>query len=188
MVLEFYIRQRNAGVPVPNFYKLSVKDDNGVRYLDLEGIRNGDNKPEYIKLHGSIDWWENDDGDIIESYPRDHPYETLVRRSIIYPIYEKHVSKDPFFTLYQYFRSQLMIKEDLTLVIGYSFRDPSVNNAFMDWLNYKDNSRLIVVSRVDYQDRIREVFGNQGDRIEFIEQYFGGEDFERNLIEVLTTP
>ena len=188
MVLELFFHKRNKnGVPVPNFDRRGFKQDNGARYLDLSGIINEQNKPEYVKLHGSIDWWQTDSGNIIESYPKDHLYETLIRRLIIYPIYEKHISDDPFFTLYQYFRRRLALHEDLTVIIGYSFRDPSVNKAFFDWLKLRENARLIVVSRKDNQQKIRNLFNGVDARIQFINEYFGDDNFIQMLIESLTT-
>jgi hypothetical protein len=52
---------------------------------------------------------------------------------MVYPIYEKYISKDPFFSLHSYFRKMLYY-QDVYIVIGYSFRDPSINNAFAEML------------------------------------------------------
>ena len=54
-------------------------------------------------------------------------------KSIIYPIYEKHISAEPFFTFYQYFQRRVLF-ENILVIFGYSFAIPSINNAFMDWL------------------------------------------------------
>jgi hypothetical protein len=105
---------------------------------------------------------------------------------MIYPIYEKFVSKDPFFALYQYFRNMLF-REDILIVIGFSFRDPSINNAFTDWLSRKPSSRLITVARQERQNTIRETFGNN-DRIQFVDTYFGENGFISNLENVLNNP
>ena len=112
---------------------------------------------EYIKLHGSIDWWLNEQGMIVRSLDRVNPFEVLTDRSMIYPIYEKFVSKDPFFALYQYFR-KILFREDILIVIGFSFRDPSINNAFADWLSTRPSSRLIIVARQEKQNNIRAIF------------------------------
>jgi hypothetical protein len=122
----------------------------------------------------------------VRSLQRDNPFEVLVDRSMIYPIYEKFVSKDPFFALYQYFRNMLF-REDILIVIGFSFRDPSINNAFTDWLSRKPSSRLITVARQERQNTIRETFGNN-DRIQFVDTYFGENGFISNLENVLNNP
>jgi SIR2-like domain len=107
---------------------------NMVLMYKIQEITQGIVEPEYIKLHGSIDWWLTEQGTITRSLAKENPFEVLTDRTMIYPIYEKFVSKDPFFTLYQYFR-RVLFKEDILIVIGFSFRDPSINNAFADWLS-----------------------------------------------------
>ena len=187
LVLENYSRnRRHNDVAIPHFVdRRGLKMVEGLNYLNLSEIKNGDTKLQYIKLHGSIDWWENEDGRIIEYYHDFNPYENLRKRLIIYPIYEKHISREPFFTLYQYFRNRLM-EEDITLIIGYSFRDPSINNAFIDWLYFNGKARLIIVCKYEYQHGIRNIFENQGSRLEFIEEYFGEDGFTDSLKELLT--
>jgi hypothetical protein len=103
---------------------------------------------------------------------------------IIYPIYEKYISKEPFFTLYQYFRRNLVF-EAVVIIIGYSFADISINNAFIDWLTYKSTARLIGIARRRNHERIRNIFGSLRNRIEFIEEYFGENRFIDNLENLL---
>ena len=62
---------------------------------------------------------------------------------MLYPIYEKYVTRDPYFTLYEYFRKSLS-NEDILIVIGYSFRDLAINNTFSEWLRSKPECRLII--------------------------------------------
>ena len=60
LVLEIYGRQTNvAGVP-KFFTSRGFKDDDGIQVLNIPMIREGSNNPDYIKLHGSIDWWLDD--------------------------------------------------------------------------------------------------------------------------------
>ena len=99
----------------------------------------------------------------------------LAGRAIIYPIYEKHISAEPFFTFYQYFRRRLLF-ENILVIIGYSFADPSINNAFMDWLNFNSDARLIVVVRGNTQERVRNIFGAEHQRIEYINEYLEDND------------
>jgi hypothetical protein len=113
-------------------------------------------KIEYLKLHGSIDWRVRDSDKLI--FRRDAASslmgEKYTDQLMIYPIYEKFVSEDPYFTLYNYFR-RLLYYHDEYVVIGYSFRDPSINNAFADALRNKSNSRIIIVNR--NRDSIEEL-------------------------------
>lgn len=119
---------------------------------------------EYLKLHGSINWWirESDKRVIERNEPK--PGRSLMGESyneqlMIYPIYEKYVSEDPYFSLYYYFR-KLLHWNDLYVVIGYSFRDQSINNAFADALRRKENSRLIIVNsnKKNIEQRINQYF------------------------------
>src|SRR5690242_18309360 len=130
LVLEIYSRQTNtAGIP-KFLTRRGFKSHDGVEILDIQGITQGSMDLEYIKLHGSIDWWLNDQGMVVRSIEGNNPFEVLVDRTMIYPIYEKSVSRDPFFALYQYFR-KMLFRDDILIVIGFSFRDPSINNAFL---------------------------------------------------------
>ena len=124
-------------------------DENGIPALNISRIREGDIVPHYIKLHGSIDWWLTDQQKVIAILLD----QVLTDRTIIYPIYEKYVTKDPFFTLNECF-GRTIFREDIVVVIGYSFRDVTINNTFLDWLASKPESRLIIVARKN-QDTLR---------------------------------
>jgi hypothetical protein len=187
LVLEIYSTQTNIAV-IPKFLRRGFKSTNGSDVLAINEITQGAMDLEYIKLHGSIDWWLNDQGKVVRSTEQNNPFEVLIDRTMIYPIYEKFVSKDPFFALYQYFR-KMLFKDDIVIVIGYSFRDASINNAFLDWLRSKPTSRLIIVARQEKQNNIRAIFNNNA-RIQFVDTYFGQNGFINSLEYVLshTTP
>ena len=149
------------------------------RYLDTEGIISGKYRAsntsiEYLKLHGSIDWWiRSSDKRIVQ---REHSKslrgEKYPGQLMLFPVYEKHISEDPYFALYYYFRHLLNIN-NAYLVIGYSFRDPSINNAFRDALTNKPASRIIIVNnnRKAIENRVNEIFPQN--KVEFVEDQFG---------------
>src|SRR5437588_475071 len=84
-----------------------------------------------LKLQGSLDWWARDDGRIVISeYGKPAYGEKLTDHIMIYPVYEKYISREPFYSLYTAFRRNLR-EEEIIVVIGYSFRDISVNNALV---------------------------------------------------------
>lgn len=103
---------------------------------------------------------------------------------MIYPVYEKHISRDPYFALHYYFRYLLHIN-DVYLVIGFSFRDPSINNAFRDALINKATSRMIIVNsnRKAIRKRVDEIFPKE--KIDFIENQFGNANLPSVLKEHL---
>jgi hypothetical protein len=103
---------------------------------------------------------------------------------MIYPIYEKHISEDPYFTLYYYFR-KLLYHHDIYVVIGYSFRDPSINAAFADALNNRSDSRMIIINsnRNNIQRRINEKFPSE--KCDLVEIPFGSDNLLPRLEELL---
>jgi hypothetical protein len=164
----------------------------GEYYLDIDGIANGryqyngNNHIEYLKLHGSIDWWiRGSDKRIIQ---REHNIslrgEQYPEQLMVYPVYEKYISQDPYFSLYHYFRS-LLYYNDVYLVIGFSFRDPSINNAFKDALINKRASRMIIVNSnvKNIQARIYENFPKE--KVHLVEAHFGDDNLSSKLKDYL---
>jgi SIR2-like protein len=117
-------------------------------YLDINEVNTAAlSKLTYLKLHGSIDWWvrDSDNKVVIRESPTSLMGESYQRRQMIYPVYDKHVSENPYSYLYNCFRA-LLNRCEVYIVVGYSFRDPSINNAFRDCLQYKRESRMIIVN------------------------------------------
>ena len=106
-----------------------------------EGIR-------LYKLHGSLDWREMADGRIERVLTEDKVpsrSRTYKRNTLIYPAQKNYATEEPFRRLQRYFEVVLS-QHDLCLVIGFSFRDLLINNAFLDFLRGNDKRRLVVVS------------------------------------------
>ena len=67
------------------------------------------------------------------------------------------------------------------ILIGYSFRDISINNALLDHLQTTESSRLIIsVKFRSVKQRISKIFG-QSERISLIDKYFGEDGFVDEL-------
>src|SRR6266516_2787712 len=101
------------------------------------------------KMHGSIDYYIMEDGKIVRS---DAPLETtnihgerIIGRRMIYPAGEKYATRWPFFNYLSELRQALFSESDC-LVIGYSFRDVPVNNAFVDAVQMNSSLRIFLVS------------------------------------------
>ena len=101
------------------------------------------------KMHGSIDYYIMEDGKIVRS---DAPLETtnihgerILGRRMIYPAGEKYATRWPFFNYLSELRQALSSESDC-LVIGYSFRDVPVNNAFVDAVQMNPGLRIFLVS------------------------------------------
>lgn len=173
--------------------KAGFRDIDGERTLPVEKIiEDGYHEIEYLKLHGSINWWIRDRDKRIVERNEGQPIkislmgETYNDQLMIYPIYEKYVSEDPYFSLYYYFR-KLLYWNDLYVVIGYSFRDQSINNAFADALRRKENSRLMIVNsnKKNIESRINHYFSTWMDKVKIVEARFGDNNLFPKLKDVL---
>lgn len=64
---------------------------------------------------------------------------------MIYPVGEKPILQEPYFSFYSLFKEQLW---RVLIVIGYSFRDAPVNTAILERLSAQEepNPKLIVIN------------------------------------------
>lgn len=99
-----------------------------------------------VKLHGSIDQFVREDGTIVKL-----PYRPTVNslygekylgEMMIYPIGEKYISRSPYFELFKCLKESI---RDLCVVIGYSFRDEAINNAFIDGVRKDEKLKIILI-------------------------------------------
>ena len=102
-----------------------------------------------IKLHGSINWFLQEDGEIVQRIEEPSGREffeqqKLAGKMMIYPMKEKYVSRDPFASLFGAFR-KVLFDSDVKISIGYSFRDQAVNNAFSDAAKANPRFMLIII-------------------------------------------
>jgi hypothetical protein len=98
------------------------------------------------KLHGSIDWWEiGARVTQLSVIPGESLYrERIGGRMMVYPASEKYALRSPYAECLFRLREQLKYDE-LCWVIGYSFRDTPVNNAFNDILRSKPAFRIFSI-------------------------------------------
>jgi len=136
-----------------------------------------------FKLHGSTDWWKNNQTGEIEYFQFGHtPQDTNEYRDLlIYPTREKfeQVKDEPFSFFYNMLESYLTHdKMRLCIVIGYSFRDKKINELFKpslerglrflvidNGMRYDNLAERLEIS--DIQDRVRILnveFGKWTDR------------------------
>lgn len=101
---------------------------------------------------------------------------------MVYPIYEKYISLEPFYSLYTVFRNMLWSQE-IVVVIGCSFRDISVNNAFMDYLKSNKQARMLISVKSDsVEERIKKMFGIH-ERVKLLRRYFVEKQFAAELTQ-----
>jgi hypothetical protein len=146
-----------------------------------------------FKLHGSTSWYRQTSGRIVKIMHAEKDPGRLTN-VVIYPTQAKTrlVDDEPFRTAYQYLRACLSIGARLCLVIGYSFRDPEINQAFK--LGLANNPRLcmIVLDPKPDKERIWSALQCGPDKITFVEDEFRYYGIDRNAalrhaIEALMT-
>ena len=99
------------------------------------------------KLHGSITWFKH--GDQITQLP---PIDRKISSSrgdeftvqMLYPLTGKEVFKPPFSEL-QYYLQKMLESCSMCIVIGYSFRDDSINSIFSNASKENKDLKIIVI-------------------------------------------
>ena len=147
-----------------------------------------------FKLHGSTSWYRREDGamSIEKVLTHELPGANVV---LIYPTQVKSdaIKVEPFRTSYDYLRQTLM-RARLCIVIGFSFRDPAVNEAFRDGLGRNDNLKLAIVEPnmnispgVKFEELIGRLSVGKDDwesKIRVIKSKFGKDNFVNEELSV----
>ena len=131
-----------------------------------------------LKLHGSIDWRIRDHDKRIIRRDTSYSHRGLTAKEplMIYPIYEKKLAEKFYYAMYYYFK-KILKHHEIYIIIGYSFRDNSINEAFHYGLQDNHSSRMIVVTTNDIViNRINTIFSDCIHKIEIINTRFGSPD------------
>lgn len=150
---------------------------------DYTGIIPG-KKNTLFKLHGSINYYY--EGNEIVKRDILFPTKTIdgieLKDSMIYPMREKEVYKDPFFESLTRLKTSLL-SEKICITIGYSFRDEHIQNIFFDAV--KRNSKIkILLGNKNPNEVMKNLEPIKGNII-LIEGEFGKETFFERLSEEL---
>jgi hypothetical protein len=105
----------------------------------------------FYKLHGSINYFDREDGQIVRSdaiLENADVYGRQVKgRIMIYPTGEKYATRRPFYECLGQLRSALANQEERAcIVIGYSFRDAAINNAFLDGITLNPKLKVVWIT------------------------------------------
>jgi hypothetical protein len=106
-------------------------------------------KIKLYKLHGSVELSLLEDGSIVANYPPKSPGDSQngiqIRAKIMVYGPEKNLIAEPYFDLL--FRFKQRLKEaKRCFVVGYSFRDPWINQIFVDVLRVRTDLRIEYIS------------------------------------------
>ncbi len=154
--------------------------DEIIKYANNKDIRT----IKLFKLHGSIDQYIEGDKivkrDILYSTPTTSGEERL--ESMIYPMREKEVYKDPFFELFTRLKTSLL-SEKICIVIGYSFGDEHIRNIFFDAVKRNPEIKILLGDKKpnELMKKLKPIKGN----LIPIEGEFGKETFFERLEEEL---
>jgi len=147
-----------------------------------------------FKLHGSTSWYQQSNKQIVKiTHAENDPGE--LRSAVIYPVREKSVlaTQEPFATPYRYLRACLGGGVRLCVVIGYSFRDPQVNEAFVAGLSENEHLRVLILDPYPDKAGIQTALQADSRKIIFVEDEFRFYGLNRNralreAIEAMMTP
>lgn len=124
--------------------------------FEFQDINSLPNKCLLYKLHGSIDWYRDENKGLVRSR---YGTKYLANKSeiMIYPQATKYVEtqKDPFSYLFYGFRSALNSSEDNVLITcGYSFGDDHINAEIEAALSSRSNRTTIIAFAQENPDGI----------------------------------
>ncbi|HBS5952148.1 TPA: SIR2 family protein [Klebsiella variicola] len=118
-----------------------------------------DAKAHIIKMHGSIDWFQNDDGSLWRVRDRD-TYPIKNNRVLIYPQSTKYIAtqKDPFSAQFDLLRKSLnSLSYHVLIVCGYSFGDEHINQEINLSLSNPNNKTVLLAFCEEVDNKIPEV-------------------------------
>lgn len=141
MSLELYHRRINR--PLTDGFRTTA--DNFVKEYDPKEYGRQHLGMWLIKLHGAI--WQFKQGDkIIKTIDDPNVSSVSIKideQMMIYPVGEKPILRNPYYTFYKIFTEQTWNK---MIAIGYSFRDEPINIAILENLERNQTATLIVVN------------------------------------------
>jgi hypothetical protein len=162
---------------------------NGKKVMDGEEFvyRNNVNSNtcmQLIKLHGSVNWIRNRDGDI-EEVPYNQNYDEIKARTgstdiiedmMIYPLSQKQLYFSPYIQLFRILGAELS-KRDFWVIIGYSFRDIIIRTMFEKAMS-ENPRRKILLLHPHGTEQVKPTFREEvRDQIICLQKYFAGDDY-----------
>lgn len=203
---HFNIFTTNYDTMIEKYFRDKVKDSSlytGAReefgkdgYLDMdEFVRRCFSTQEQsilrvIKLHGSINWIKDKDGNLIQK-GLNESYQSIEESNesgyindeiMIYPLSQKQLYLSPFIQFFNYLEKELR-NNKIWIVIGYSFRDIFIRNMFEKSIDTV--KKIIVIS--PHSDEVKGLFNSQAqDKLIGIPKRFGiKEDHEKVNKEIV---
>lgn len=107
------------------------------------------------KLHGSLDWYKNNEGDIVHKEldlfdnNKDIIDIVIENRLAAFPSDNKYEQsyEQPYFEMMSRFQRALRIENTLLITIGFSFLDKNISSVIEESLKYNTSLSLIVIDQ-----------------------------------------
>lgn len=95
---------------------------------------------QLFKVHGSIDWWKDENDDIYQK-------EGVKNPCIIYPASDKYESsyEQPYIELIAHFQQTLRKEGTLLIVIGFGFKDKHLQSIIKEAVSQNSHFHLLIV-------------------------------------------
>jgi hypothetical protein len=170
IIEDFWVNYRG-------YYLLDVgfTSKEGKKLLDIERFVENNKENSYVamqlaKLHGSVNWIRNTNGQVQES-GYNLNYDDIRRRSgsmdfkddvMIYPVSQKQLFVNPFSHLFVVLDAELQ-KRELWIVIGYSFRDIVIRDMFERALN-ANKKRKVLLIHPHAEREVKNLFTKKSER------------------------
>lgn len=123
-------------------------------------------KLKYYKLHGSLDWWYDEDDEEVRLVD---DVANNISPLLIFGTDEKVISVDPFLYLMGKFREQLN-RSKLFIVVGYSFSDHHINNLLLQQLKTDPSKKILVVDPIFDDKKSRfDLIQRRKELVEYVE-------------------
>ncbi|MGC8202498.1 SIR2 family protein [Aliiroseovarius sp. PTFE2010] len=149
----------------PATYRLALAEQLDItsrRWAAVDGF------VHFCKLHGSVNWTEEDTGlfPIRESHA---PLDPSKDRVMIYPTPSKQTASfgSPYADMFREFQRQVVQDQSVLMILGYSFGDEHVNNIIFQGLTLP-GFRVIALMDPETNDITRELAALGDPRIWFI--------------------
>jgi hypothetical protein len=147
-----------------------------------------------FKLHGSTSWYKNKQGGI-KRFAEPAPQIGQSKVVLVYPTQVKAeaIQEEPFKTSYEYFKSALEHTKKC-IIIGFSFRDPAINNLFSIALAKNRELMLIIIDQAadrKYKENLAQKFSLEiqefTNRIHCFKDSFGSTEAVNHIIQEINS-
>ena len=149
-----------------------------------------------FKLHGSTSWFREEKTGKIRKISVPGQSLGQPRPILIYPTQFKSeaIGSEPFRTVYDYLK-RVLAEANCCIVIGFSFRDPEINESFSYALNNNERLKIIVVNPVlrdpknkfrnHVNDALKQDSVESGQRVRYLPGTIEDADLTNNFLSMM---